>query len=63
VVHPGYTDPESLANDVALLIFENPGFNITPTVSPICLWDEDYDFSRISGATGKVPLRFTQAVV
>jgi len=41
-------------HDVALLLFERPGFQITPYVRPICLWDEDFNFTLISGVSGEV---------
>jgi len=39
---------------VALLLFEKPGFIVTPFVLPICLWDEEYNFDVIAGSQGEV---------
>jgi hypothetical protein len=56
VRHPDYNKLGKLENDVALILFENPGFEITSWVRPICLWNEAYDFSLIEGADGVVNL-------
>jgi hypothetical protein len=52
-VHPGF-NRETLENDVALLLFDEPGFNLTDNVVPICLWNDDYDISLIQGKDGIV---------
>jgi len=51
--HPNYKASER-DHDVALLLFDEPGFNLTHSVRPICLWDKSYDFSRIAGKSGEV---------
>jgi hypothetical protein len=56
VRHPDYNKLGRFENDVALILFENPGFEITSSVRPICLWNEAYDFSLIEGADGVVKL-------
>jgi len=53
VLHPDYVRSKK-DHDLALLIFEKPGFKVTEFVRPICLWNEDYDFNLIAGAKGDV---------
>jgi len=55
--HPEYKKTSRFDNDVALLLFDKPGFNLSSLVLPICLWNEDFDFSRIAGATGEVKIK------
>jgi hypothetical protein len=52
-VHPRF-DRKTFENDVALLLFDEPGFNLTEDVIPICLWNENYDISLIQGKDGIV---------
>ncbi|CAB3388229.1 Hypothetical predicted protein, partial [Cloeon dipterum] len=59
----GYTNTEkcfsiecsgSKRHDLALvLVGENP-INVTDSVRPICLWNDDYDFEKIANSNGKV---------
>jgi hypothetical protein len=56
VVHPKYRRlSRNKDNDLALLLFKKPGFNTTSdAVTPICVWEDDYNFDRISHENGKV---------
>jgi len=51
--HPDYKKPAK-DNDVALLLFDEPGFIVSNFVLPICLWKDDYDFDLIAGKNGEV---------
>jgi len=57
VVHKEY-DAGNNDNDVALLLFDGKGFNITERVKPICLWNRDYNFEKIANKTAEVRLNF-----
>jgi len=52
--HPDYNKPSRFDNDVALLLFDKPGFIVNDFVLPICLWKDDYDFGLIAGKNGEV---------
>jgi len=52
--HPDYNKPKIWDNDVALVFVQSPGFLVTPSVRPICLWDQDYDFNKVAGSNGQV---------
>jgi len=51
--HPDYVRAKK-DHDVALLLFERPGFVVNSFVRPICLWNQDFDFSLIAGTEGDV---------
>ena len=56
VVHPKYSRlSRNKDHDLALLLFKKPGFNTTlDAVTPICVWEDDYNFDSISHEHGKV---------
>jgi len=57
VVHEKY-DAISNDNDVALLLFNGKGFNVTESVKPICLWNQNYNFESIVNKQAEVEAQF-----
>jgi len=51
--HPDYVGGK-FDHDVALLLFDKPGFEVNSFVRPICLWNQDFDISLVAGTKGDV---------
>jgi hypothetical protein len=47
-------DPKTYDFDLALVLLDSPGFKLTISVRPICLWNDENDFRLIQGEVGKV---------
>jgi len=61
--HPKYNISRRFDDDVGLVLFDKPGFEIHYSVRPICLWNEDYDLNKIQDLFGEVSQKFGQAII